>query len=62
MAAVDLFEMFVAHMSEENRRVLAGEIASRRKDLLAARSEDARVRIATEFIEELRGRAAEPRR
>ena len=47
MAAVDLFETFIARMSEEARRTLAAEIATRRKDLLAARSEDARVRIGS---------------
>ena len=62
MAAVDLFETFIAHMSDEARRTLAADIATRRKDLLAARSEDARVRIATDFIEDLRARAAETKR
>lgn len=62
MAAVDLFETYVARLSDEARRTLAAEIATCRKDLLAARSEDARERIATDFIEDLRARAVETRR
>ena len=62
MAAVDLFETFIARMSEEARRTLAAEITTRRKDLLAARSEDARVRIAADFIEDLQSRAADTKR
>jgi hypothetical protein len=52
MAAVDLFESVISKMTEKERAKLADAIRIRRNDLLAARSEDARLRIVTEFIEE----------
>jgi hypothetical protein len=62
MAAVDQFETFVALLTDEQRRALAPEIATRRRDLLAARSEDARERIAADFLDGLRARAGDPKR
>jgi hypothetical protein len=54
MAAVDLFESVVAELSEKERTMLADSLRSWRTDLLAARSEDARVRLVSDFIQEIR--------
>lgn len=53
MAAVDLFESVVAELSEGERARLADSLRSWRADLLAARSEDARVRLVSDFIQEV---------
>jgi adenylate cyclase len=50
MAATDLFDRFVKQLTENERQVLSRMIASYRNDLQGARSEEARVRIAEEFI------------
>lgn len=50
MAATDLFDRFVKQLTENERQVLDRLIASCRNDLQGARSEEARVRIAEEFI------------
>jgi hypothetical protein len=54
MAAVDLFESVIADLSERERTMLADALRSWRSDLLAARSEDARVRLVSDFIQEIR--------
>jgi hypothetical protein len=53
MAAEDLFSSFVEKLNEKERLKLAEELRIRRGDLLAARSEDARLRIVSEFLEEV---------
>jgi len=54
MAAVDLFESLVSDLSERERVTLGDALRAWRTDLLAARSEDARVRLVSDFIQELR--------
>lgn len=54
MAALDLFESVVTELSERERTMLAESLRSWRTDLLAARSEDARVRLVSDFIQEIR--------
>jgi hypothetical protein len=50
MAAVDQLEEVIRGITKPERDALAGFIKSSREDLFAARSEDARVRIADEFV------------
>ena len=54
MAALDLFESIVTELSERERTMLAESLRSWRTDMLAARSEDARVRLVSDFIQEIR--------
>jgi hypothetical protein len=54
MAAVELFESVVAELSDRERASLADTLRSWRTDMLAARSEDARVRLVSDFIQEVR--------
>jgi hypothetical protein len=49
-----MFESFIAALPERDREVLRDLIGVRRSDMLAARSEEARVRVADEFIREAR--------
>ena len=58
MAAIDLFESFVHDLAEKDREALRDYIIQQRRDLLAARSEDARVRITHEFIHDVKRRLA----
>jgi hypothetical protein len=52
MAAWELFTSFLDALSEKERDALKGLVASHREDLLAARSEEARVRMAYDFVKE----------
>jgi hypothetical protein len=54
VAAVDLFESVIADLSDRERSILAGSLRSWRADLLAARSEDARMRLVADVIQEIR--------
>jgi hypothetical protein len=54
MAAREMFESFIAALPERDREVLRELIGARRGDMLAARSEESRVRVADEFIREVR--------
>ena len=54
MAAREMFESFIAALPERDREILRELIGARRGDMLAARSEEARVRVADEFIREAR--------
>ncbi len=54
MAAREMFESFITALPERERELLRELIAARRGDMLAARSEEARVRAAEEFIREAR--------
>ncbi len=56
MAAMDLFDSFVGSLSAKDRDVLKDVLSSWRQDLLAARSEEARLRIAEECIHEAHDR------
>ncbi len=56
MGAREMFESFTAALPERDRETLRDLIASRNGDMLAARSEEARVRVAEEFIREARAR------
>jgi hypothetical protein len=61
MAAVDLFETVLADLSDRERTMLADSIGVWRADLLAARSEDARVRLVSDIIPEIRTRTGTAR-
>jgi hypothetical protein len=52
MAAEELFASVLAKLTEKERLKLAAPIKIRKADLLAARSEEARLRIANEFLQE----------
>jgi hypothetical protein len=52
MAAWDAFEQFIAALSAAERDALKELIEFQRADLLAARSEEARLRSVEEFINE----------
>ncbi|HUI08804.1 MAG TPA: hypothetical protein VL221_00685 [Bacteroidota bacterium] len=54
MAAQDMFDAFTAGLPERDREALRDVIRARREDMLAARSEEARVRLAEAFIRETR--------
>jgi hypothetical protein len=54
MAAREMFESFIAAVPERDREIVRELIGARRGDMLAARSEEARVRVADEFIREAR--------
>jgi hypothetical protein len=54
MAAHEMFESFTAGLPERDRELLRDLIGARRSDMLAARSEEARVRVAEEFLREAR--------
>jgi hypothetical protein len=49
-----MFESFITALPERERGILRELIGARRVDMLAARSEEARVRVAEEFIREAR--------
>lgn len=53
MAATDLFEEFTTTLAEQDHNALKTLISARYADLLAARSEEARVRIVQDLIEEV---------
>ncbi|MER3523108.1 MAG: hypothetical protein C4326_03350 [Ignavibacteria bacterium] len=59
MAAIDAFERFIASLADDKKAMLDGLIKQQRDELFAARSEDARLRIVQEFIEEVRERLAD---
>lgn len=54
MAAVDQFETMVVGLSAQERTALGGALRVWRADLLAARSEDARIRLVSEIVREIR--------
>ena len=54
MAAQEMFDAFTAALPERERGALRDVIRERREDMFAARSEDARVRIADQFLREAR--------
>lgn len=54
MAAFDTFTSYVDSLSSSERDLLNIYIKQQREELLAARSEDARLRILDRFMEEVR--------
>lgn len=62
MAAAELYQNYLASLSDKDRVQLIELIRYSREDLLAARSEEARVRIAEEFIREAHDRLRAARR
>jgi len=54
MAAAEMFNAFTAALPPRDREALRDAIRERREDMLAARSEEARVRLAEYFIRETR--------
>jgi len=52
MSAMETFCKFNDSLSETERKLLKDLIQSRSEELLSARSEDARVRLTTAYIEE----------
>jgi hypothetical protein len=51
MAAIDSFESFNASLSKHDREMLKNLIKEQQVELLASRSEDARMRIVQEYIQ-----------
>lgn len=54
MAAFDLFQSVVEGLSDADRKALEREIRRQREELLAARSEDERIRLVHEYIREVK--------
>ncbi|HTO93474.1 MAG TPA: hypothetical protein VMM80_03855 [Bacteroidota bacterium] len=54
MAAQDMFDAFTGALPEREREALRDVIRERREDMFAARSEEARVRVADQFMREAR--------
>jgi len=54
MAAREMFESFIAGLPDHERETLRELIGARTGDMLAARSEEARLRTAEEFIRDAR--------
>ena len=53
MAAFDTFQHFNESLRQAERELLRDLTRRRREELLAARSEDARVRLVEDFIQEV---------
>lgn len=60
MAAVEMFESILTELSDKEREAIAASIKGKRAELLAARSEDARLRIVTEYQREVRDLLVRP--
>jgi len=56
MAAHEKFESFTATLAPEDKSRLADVISGKRKEILAARSEDARVRLVQDYVREIHDR------
>jgi hypothetical protein len=54
MAAQETFENFNASLAPQEREILKDFIRNKRDELLASRSEDARVRLVHECIKDVR--------
>lgn len=54
MAAWDTFTSLSASLNERETSALKTRLSTMRSDLLAARSEDARVRLVADFVREVR--------
>ena len=62
MAALDTFESYVRIFSPTEQEALKDSIRETRRDLFAARSEDARLRLVEYFIGELQEKRAQSKR
>ncbi len=62
MAAIDLFDRVLRDLTDEERKSLSGLIATTRQNLLAARSEEASVRLAEDFVRTVHDLARQSRR
>jgi len=62
MAAGEFFESVTADLTSKEREAIMDFIRITREELLAARSEDARVRIVTEYQREVRDLLERPGR
>lgn len=62
MAAYDALEGFVRSLGAGEQKALQTELKTLKAELLAARSEDARVRLVQEFIEGARIAGADARK
>ena len=56
MAATERFEEYIGGLTPREREAVQGVLARYRAELLAARSEEARVRIVDEFVKDIRDR------
>jgi hypothetical protein len=54
MAALDLLDTYLGSLPSKDRQAVARMTAGRQADIFAARSEEARLRIVNECIEEIR--------
>jgi hypothetical protein len=54
MAAIDMFETFLNQISNDDKEKVSSFIRNQRVEMFAARSEDARQRIAHEFMKEVK--------
>ena len=62
MAALDTFENYVRSLRPMEHESLKDSIRETRKDLFAARSEDARLRLVDDFIGETHEKRAQSKR
>ncbi len=56
MAATERFKEYIEALTPRDREALHGVLAHFRAELLAARSEEARVRMVEEFVKDIRDR------
>ncbi len=62
MAATEMFDNFNRDLVPKDREVLSALLASTRRDLLAARSEDERMRLVNAYMEQARSLVRHPKR
>lgn len=62
MAAYDALESFIASLTEAGRTAIKESVNMLRSELVAARSEEARVRLVHEFIRETHDELGSERR
>jgi hypothetical protein len=62
MAAYDALESFIASLTEARRTAIKESVNMLRSELVAARSEEARVRLVHEFIRETHDELGSERR
>jgi len=56
MAATERFEEYIGALAKREREAIQGVLSHFRAELLAARSEEARVRMVEEFVKDIRDR------
>ncbi len=62
MAAIDMFERYNAELTPKDRQALNPLIIATQRDLLAARSEDERLRLVNAYLDQARSSLRQPRR